>query len=183
MAPPAPISALVGDAKTEATLYLSKDSLLWKTNVMGGIHHNIMGLMNTPLPNAHWSNLKNASGKSFDAPPVNPDSVPNNVVQTAPDRITHPAKGTAEKWKGMSRDQAWNELESHSIIPKGIDRNNRYTSKAVDDFISTMKQRISNLNPNNIEDAKHIMRLKNGMDVAQHLGKVPSTDELSKMLS
>ena len=37
MAPPAPIRALVGDAKEEATLYLSKDSLLWKTNVMGGI--------------------------------------------------------------------------------------------------------------------------------------------------
>ena len=37
MAPPAPIRSLVGDAKEEATLYLSKDSLLWKTNVMGGI--------------------------------------------------------------------------------------------------------------------------------------------------
>ena len=37
MAPPAPIRALVGDAKEEAPLYLSKDSLLWKTNVMGGI--------------------------------------------------------------------------------------------------------------------------------------------------
>ena len=37
MAPPAPIRALIGDAKEEATLYLSKDSLLWKTNVMGGI--------------------------------------------------------------------------------------------------------------------------------------------------
>jgi hypothetical protein len=37
MAPPAPIRALVGDAKEEATLYLSKDSLVWKTNAMGGI--------------------------------------------------------------------------------------------------------------------------------------------------
>ena len=62
-------------------------------------------------------------------------------------------------------------LESHNIIQKGIDRNNRYTSKPVDDFINTMKQRISGLNPNNVEDAKQIMRLKNSMDVAQHYGE------------
>lgn len=37
MAPPEPVKALVGDTKEESTLYLSKDSLLWKTNVMGGI--------------------------------------------------------------------------------------------------------------------------------------------------
>ncbi|MCL5066834.1 MAG: hypothetical protein M1368_00580 [Thaumarchaeota archaeon] len=37
MAPPEPVKVLAGDEKEEATLYLSKDSLLWKTNVMGGI--------------------------------------------------------------------------------------------------------------------------------------------------
>ena len=35
--PPEPTKALVGDAKLEATLYLSKDSLLWKSSQMGGI--------------------------------------------------------------------------------------------------------------------------------------------------
>ena len=83
----------------------------------------------------------------------------------------------------MSRDQAWDGLETHNIIQKGIDRNNHYTSKPVDDFISTMKQRVSNLDPNNVGDAKQIMRLKNSMDVAQHLGKVPTADELTKMVS
>lgn len=37
MAPPEPIKALVGDAKEEAMLHLSKDSLLWKTKMVGGI--------------------------------------------------------------------------------------------------------------------------------------------------
>ncbi|MCL5068837.1 MAG: hypothetical protein M1368_10880 [Thaumarchaeota archaeon] len=37
MALPEPTKVLVGDAKLEATLYLSKDSLLWKSNQMGGI--------------------------------------------------------------------------------------------------------------------------------------------------
>ena len=37
MAPSEPTKVLVGDAKLEATLYLSKDSLLWKSNQMGGI--------------------------------------------------------------------------------------------------------------------------------------------------
>jgi len=152
-------------------------------NQMGGIHQNLTGLMNTPLPNANWSNLKNASGTAFGAPKVDSDAVANNVAGAMPDKITIPAKSEVEKWKGMSHDQAWNELESHNVIPKGIDRNNRYNSKPVDDFISTMKQRISNLNPNNVEAAKQIMRLKNGLDVAQHLGRVPSSEELRKALS
>jgi len=37
MAAPEPIKALVGDAREESTLHLAKDSLLWKTNTMGGI--------------------------------------------------------------------------------------------------------------------------------------------------
>ena len=37
MAPPEPVKALIGDAKEEAILYLSKDSLLWKNSAMGGI--------------------------------------------------------------------------------------------------------------------------------------------------
>ncbi|MDG6995953.1 MAG: hypothetical protein JRN52_08520 [Nitrososphaerota archaeon] len=37
MSPPEPTKALVGDAKLEATLYLSNDSLLWKSNQIGGI--------------------------------------------------------------------------------------------------------------------------------------------------
>ena len=37
MSPPEPTKALVGEAKLEATLYLSKDSLLWKSSQMGGI--------------------------------------------------------------------------------------------------------------------------------------------------
>lgn len=44
-------------------------------------------------------------------------------------------------------------------------------------------QRIATLNPNNIDGAKQIVRLKNELDVAQHLGKVPKSDELSKALS
>ena len=34
---PEPVKALIGDAKEEAILYLSKDSLLWKNSAMGGI--------------------------------------------------------------------------------------------------------------------------------------------------
>ena len=83
----------------------------------------------------------------------------------------------------MSRDQAWNELESHNVIQRGIDRNNSYTTKPVDNFIGSMKERISNLNPNNIDDARQIIRLKNSMDVAQHMGKVPTTEQLNKTLS
>jgi hypothetical protein len=151
---------------------------------MSGVHHSLTGAMTTPMTNANWSSVPvNASGKSFTKPKVDPDEVPENAVQASPDWITIPAKGIAEKWKGMSRDQAWNELESHNIISKGADSNNPYTSKPVDDFIGTMKQHVSGLNPSNVEDAKQIMRLKNSMDVAQHLGKVPTADELSKMLS
>lgn len=83
----------------------------------------------------------------------------------------------------MSRDQAWGELESHHVIPKGAARDNPFTSKPVDNFISTMKQRIATLNPNNIDGAKQIVRLKNELDVAQHLGKVPKSHDLSKALS
>ncbi|MHB1869205.1 MAG: hypothetical protein ACYCPP_09730 [Nitrososphaerales archaeon] len=46
-----------------------------------------------------------------------------------------------------------------------------------------MKQQVSNLNPNNIEDAKQLVRLKNSMDVAQHMGKVLSLEELKKALA
>ncbi|MCL5066835.1 MAG: hypothetical protein M1368_00585 [Thaumarchaeota archaeon] len=152
-------------------------------NQLSGVHQNLFGMMTTPLPaSANWSALVNANGKAFSAPKVNPDATPKFAVAD-PDRITNPAKDVFQKWKGLSRDQAWNELESHNVIPKGIDRNSSYTSKPVDNFIRTMKERISNLNPNNIEDAKEIMRLKNGMDIAQHMGRVPNAEELNKMLT
>ena len=151
---------------------------------LSGIHQNLFGMMTTPLPaNANWGALVNAGGKAFSAPKIDPDSVANDISAAMPDNITSPAKQLSQKWKALTRDQAWNELEAHNIIPKGIDKNNPYQSKPIDSFINSMKQNISNLNPNNVEDAKQIVRLKNSMDIAQHLGKVPSADELNKMLS
>ncbi|MCL5068838.1 MAG: hypothetical protein M1368_10885, partial [Thaumarchaeota archaeon] len=153
-------------------------------NQLSGVHQNLFGMMTTPLPtNANWGALINPSGKPFSAPKIDPDSIPSNFSTAMPDNITNPAKQLSQKWKALTRDQAWNELELHNIIPKGIDKNNPYTSKPVDNFIRTLKQKVSNLNPNNVEDAKQIIRLKNSMDIAQHIGKVPSADELNKMLS
>ena len=37
MSLPEPVKVLVGDARNEATLHLTKDSLLWKTDTVGGI--------------------------------------------------------------------------------------------------------------------------------------------------
>ncbi|MCL4518559.1 MAG: hypothetical protein M1587_05105 [Thaumarchaeota archaeon] len=149
-----------------------------------GIHGNLFGMMTTPLPgNTNWGALINSSGKPFSAPRIDPDAIPSNFSTAMPDNITSSAKQLSQKWKLLTRDQAWNELESHNIIPKGVDRNNSFTSKPVDNFITAMKQRISSLDANNVEDAKQIVRLKNSMDIAQHLGKVPSPSELNRMLS
>ncbi len=150
---------------------------------LSGIHQNLFGMLTTPLPmNANWGALVNASGKAFSAPKVNPDAT-SDIVQGMPNKITSSAKEIFQKWKSLSRDQAWSELESHNVIPKGITKDNPYTSKPVDNFISTMKERLANLNPNNVDDARQIVRLKNGLDIAQHMGRVPSSEELSRLLS